>query len=291
MLLLSGAALTAPSKRPEADNALLVKPHDVPHPEMGPFQYAKMLRNNPACHAAREDEGVPKNTVRMGKGSRGGPGPFFFNHEVRPVKMMISEGCNDHHKTTRNLRRGEWAKDFWAPSAVIRRGVVGIPIPKCASTGMGRVVKQSMYEYCGRLGNYRGEHERMEGEEGIVYDLSGREAGRFDQGPITTSEDYLRAIAQNSTTWTIVRDPFTRFVSGVLAHCPRRGPPPVVTDLRPLSAQAWCRTASTGFANRARAVHWTRRAIRWSSSLSTTRSGSPRSRKSSRTTTASRSTG
>ena len=65
MLLLSGAALTAPSKRPEADNALLVKPHDVPHPEMGPFQYAKMLRNNPACHAAREDEGVAPGAARV----------------------------------------------------------------------------------------------------------------------------------------------------------------------------------------------------------------------------------
>ena len=228
MLLLSSAALTVvpsatKSKSHEAalvheaalrSNSLVEPPSaatslfasmELEH--ANPFAYAKHLRTNPACRTAREDQGVPKNTVRMGKGSRGGPGPFFFNHEVRPVKMMTSDGC---------------AGKGSGESNPMKRGLVGIPIPKCASTTMQGVMKQALHENCGRQSHFVSEHEQMDGgkdqgPEGDVF-VGHTKVGRFDQGPITTSKYYQREIANNGTTWTIVRDPFTRFVSGMVPH-------------------------------------------------------------------------
>ena len=212
-MLLSSAALTAPShtqaslrSEPLADPpstlaTSLFENANLEH--ANPFAYAKQLRNNPACRTAREDQGVPQDTVRMGKGSRGGPGPFFFNHEVRPVKMMTSDGC---------------AGKGSAESDPMRRGVVGIPIPKCASTSMQGVMKQALHDTCGRKARFVGEHTKMDGgsdkgPEGDVF-VRNKKVARFDMGPITSSKYYQREIANNATTWTIVRDPFTRFVSG-----------------------------------------------------------------------------
>ena len=198
------AAAAAPAEPPQAATSLFTS---VELEHANPFAYAKHLRANPACRTAREDRGVPKNTVRMGKGSRGGPGPFFFNHEVRPVKMMTSDGC-----------AGKGSDE----SNPMKRGLVGIPIPKSASTTMQGVMKQALYEHCGRQAHFVSEHEQMDGgkdqgPEGDVF-VGNTKVGRFDQGPITTSKYFQRLMANNGTTWTIVRDPFTRFVSGMVPH-------------------------------------------------------------------------
>ena len=256
MLLLSAAALTAPSVSNSQTHEATLRSEPLVEPPSAatslfateeleyanPFAYAKHLRSNPACRTAREDEGVPRNTVRVGKGSRGGPGPFFFNHEVRPVKMMTSDGCAGKGSSESNP---------------MKRGLVGIPIPKCASTSMQGVMKQSLHDNCGRQARFVSEHEEMDhgndnGPEGDVFVRNTR-VGRFDQGPITTSKYYHREIANNATTWTIVRDPFTRFVSGVCLASERPHAGPSLPQ-RFVSAQACSRTANTSSAPRAKAA-------------------------------------
>ena len=64
MLALSSGALAAASHKPRHHDALLARPpQDAALPQLNPYEYAKHLRNNPACHSAR-DMTTPADPVR-----------------------------------------------------------------------------------------------------------------------------------------------------------------------------------------------------------------------------------
>ena len=167
--------------------------------------YAALLRHRPSCSSPREDAIGPR-VIYKELPVPGNPWdpvqePLFFRVAIRPVKVVLL-----------------------TPSAtsLARRPAFFLPIWKCAtsylSEGAGSLLSR-LYG-CARDGGGRchGPHEHYNlGTNRLTSRvlLNGSVVARFRSGPSTAHTDFAAtATAAGAVSFTVVREPLARFVSG-----------------------------------------------------------------------------
>jgi len=153
----------------------------VDYLQLSTRELAQRVRTRASCASAIEDVGKTRNTVLADVEEVDHTGPVYLNSDVRPTKVLISY-----------------------PSTATHADLVYLPIWKCATS----TVTDALH---GEERVLHGPHDDLASAEGKVV-LENRSFFHLE-GPISASAEYDRAVAGDAVMFTVVREPFTRFVS------------------------------------------------------------------------------
>ena len=191
-----------------------------------PSEFATELRNRATCHSAPEDAGFSRDTILTAEqvlqdvygsaASRFANQPLFLNARIRPVKVLVTY------------------KDLNFPNETIaNREAIYVPIWKVATSTVTEIFFPLLYNCSRKEVRMRcyGPHFHFltprNAPKGLVT-LNGRKVARFHFGPSSASSFFDEVASRDALTFTVVRNPLTRFVSAwsprtSLPLCKREG--------------------------------------------------------------------